>query len=241
VKDIRTVGALLTASVDIDPTRPILTFYDDATRERTELSGATLTNWVSKTANMIVDEVGLVAGDRASIGLPPHWQTAAVLLGCWSAGLALTTRPEPADLAFVRAEDATHEWPAAERYALGLHPLGLPLRAVPDGYLDFNAEVRQFGDRFYPASPVAAETIALFHGEHERTNAEVVADAAERARRLGIAGGRVLIDSDAYPDPVDWLLAPLAVGATIVLCANLDVSSVDARAESERVTLRLPS
>jgi hypothetical protein len=33
-----------------------------------------------------------------------------------------------------------------------------------------------------------------------------------------------------------WLLAPLSVGASIVLCANLDRSRLDARMAAERVT-----
>src|SRR5690349_24075703 len=69
--------------------QPLITFYDDATGERTELSGATLTNWVAKTANLLVDGLGLAPGDRATAWLPPHWQTAAVLLGAWTAGLTV--------------------------------------------------------------------------------------------------------------------------------------------------------
>ena len=61
-------------------------------------------------------------------------------------------------------------------------------------------------------------------------------DAAERAHRLGITGGRVLIDADTYPDPRDWLLAPLSAGASIVLCRNTDPTRTANRAESERVT-----
>ena len=76
-----------TGAVRRDPTRPLLTWYDDATGERTELSGATLANWVAKTANLLVDGIGLGPGDRAGVSLPPHWQTAGVLLGCWSAGV----------------------------------------------------------------------------------------------------------------------------------------------------------
>src|SRR5262245_25078722 len=83
-----------------DATRPLVTYYDDASGERTELSGATLANWVAKTANLLVDGLGLGAradgrsassraGDVAAVFLPPHWQTAAVLLGCWSAGLSV--------------------------------------------------------------------------------------------------------------------------------------------------------
>src|SRR5439155_75514 len=93
------VDSLFRAVVAADPTRPLLTWYDDATGERTELSGATLDNWVAKTANLLVDGCGLGPGDRAAVLLPPHWQTAAVLLGCWSAGLDVAfSGPGPADV-----------------------------------------------------------------------------------------------------------------------------------------------
>src|SRR5215468_371295 len=75
-------GNILNAT---DPAQPLITWYDDATGDRAELSGATLANWVAKTANLLVDGGGLGPGDRAAVLLPPHWQTAAVLLGCWSA------------------------------------------------------------------------------------------------------------------------------------------------------------
>ncbi len=84
------ISRIFAAAVAIDPARPLLTWYDDATGERTELSGATLANWVAKTANLMVDEVGAGPGGRAAVLLPPHWQTAAVLLGCWSAGVEVT-------------------------------------------------------------------------------------------------------------------------------------------------------
>src|SRR5690349_1187550 len=85
-----TVPSHFAALVDADPSLPWLTHYDDASGERTELSGATLANWVAKTANLLVDGLGLVPGDRAGTWLPPHWQTAAVLLGAWTAGLTVT-------------------------------------------------------------------------------------------------------------------------------------------------------
>src|SRR5262252_7574142 len=140
-----TVVDALARVIATDATRPLLTYYDDATGERTELSGATLANWVAKTANLLTDGLGLGTGDVASVALPPHWQTAAVLLGCWSAGLSVTlTYPSGgsaaaglvADVAFVAAA-RTGEVTSGDRYALGLHPLALPLREVPAGYLDF--------------------------------------------------------------------------------------------------------
>lgn len=235
-----TVGAMLSAAVQVDATRPQLTFYDDLTGERTELSGATLANWVAKTANMIVDDTGGGPGQRAAVGLPPHWQTAAILLGCWSAGLAVVTDAQPADVAFVHADDATPDWPATDRYALNLHPFALPLRTVPDGYADFTSEVRVHGDHFLAPAGLDGSTDALIRPDRVVTHAQLIAEATDRAQQLGITSGRVLINADAYPDVRDWLLAPLATGASIVLCRNTDSDRWSARAETERVTHVLP-
>jgi hypothetical protein len=46
----------------------------------------------------------------------------------------------------------------------------------------------------------------------------------------------VLVDAAGHEHPLKWQLAPLAVGASVVLCANLDPANVDARAAAERVT-----
>src|SRR5690242_8811447 len=182
----RTVGAMFEAATRTDAARPLLTYYDDVTNERTELSGATLGNWVAKTANMLVDECGVAPGQWAAVGLPPHWQTAAVLLGCLTAGLAVTTGREPADVAFVHVDDATDEWPATDRFALGLHPLALPLREVPDGWLDYAATVRTHGDHFFPPLPVEPSTMAWRHaGDIELTQADLCARALARAAELG--------------------------------------------------------
>ena len=223
------VSELLSRAVAADLTRPLLTWYDDGTGERTELSGATLANWVAKTANLLVDGEGLGPGDRALVLLPPHWQTAAVLLGCWSAGLSviLTTPPgtgrDPAgDVAFV-ATGRIDEVTVGNRYVLGLHPLGLPLHEVPPGYQDYSVEVRGFGDRFA--------------GVRVRDQGALCADAGRRAGELGLRpGDRVLIDVATHPDPVDWLLAPLAARASTVLCGHFDPDRLAARVAAERVT-----
>lgn len=228
------IAGMLAAATSRDPSRPLLTWYDDATGERTELSGATLTNWVAKTGNLLVDGLALGPGDLAAVLLPPHWQTAAVLLGCWSAGLQVVTpatdEPRPVEVLFAAADriDQTAHWPATDRYALALAPLAAPLREVPPGFGDYVVEVRGQGDHFsgYPgAGP---------------QDARLCERAIQRAAELGLdRGGRVLIDADRHPDPVDWLLAPLAVGASVVLCGRLDRTRLPDRRTAERITVTL--
>ncbi|MEV0805162.1 TIGR03089 family protein [Micromonospora sp. NPDC050200] len=221
------IARVFADAIATDPTRPLLTWYDDATGERTELSGATLANWVAKTANLVVDELALSPGDSAGVLLPPHWQTAAVLLGCWSAGLTVADTPGDVDVLFAAAGRVAEAdaWPAGDRYALALAPFAAPLREVPAGFADYVVEVRTHGDHFTPYPQGGPDDAAL------------LARATARATELGIApGDRVLVDADRHPDPLDWLLAPLTATATVVLCGNLDPARVESRTTSEKVT-----
>src|SRR5277367_6741635 len=81
-----TPAELLAHELSRDGSRPFLTYYDDASSERVELSIATTINWVAKTANYLADDHGVDSGDLVTVRLPLHWQTAIVLLACWSAG-----------------------------------------------------------------------------------------------------------------------------------------------------------
>ncbi|MFI5492781.1 TIGR03089 family protein [Actinoplanes sp. NPDC051859] len=232
-----TIPAAFAAAIRKDPTVPLLTWYDDTTGDRTELSGATMDNWVAKTANLLVDGAGLGPGDTAAVLLPPHWQTAAILLGTWAAGPEVHTGPQALTVDALFAWPATAEesnsWAAGERYATGLLPLAMPLRPVPTGFVDYTVEVRGQGDRFVAIQPVTPDDPAL----NAATHREISARATARARDLGIEpGARVMIDAQAHPDPVDWLLAPLVVGASIVLCAGLDPAVIAKRVAAEQVT-----
>src|SRR5919198_6355364 len=84
------------------PSRPFVTYYDEASGERTELSVKSLANWVAKTHHLLGTELGLGVGDTAMIALPAHWISVPVLLGCLTAGLAITPSG-PADVAFLAA------------------------------------------------------------------------------------------------------------------------------------------
>ncbi|WP_238017913.1 TIGR03089 family protein [Dactylosporangium sp. AC04546] len=234
-----TVPSLFAAIVGRDPSLPLVTFYDDESGERAELSGATLANWVAKTANLLVDGCGLGPGDQATVWLPPHWQSAAVLLGAWSAGLTVaygepTAAGADVEFASLAVVEAGPPAGPADRFVLGLAPMGMPLREVPPGWADFVADMRRHGDHF-PGAPVGDDTVALLDPDGTAvTHAALVERAVARAAGLGITGGRVLVDADVYPWPVDWLLAPLAAGASVVLSTHTDLAKLPARAESEQ-------
>jgi hypothetical protein len=85
---VTTPAELLSAAARRDSARPLVTWYDDATGERVELSVATAANWAAKTANHLVDE------DIESVQLDPasHWLAVVVALGAWTAGIAVSDR-----------------------------------------------------------------------------------------------------------------------------------------------------
>src|SRR3954466_8334075 len=143
-----TVAELLAEALRVDPAGPFLTFYDDATGERIELSLTSLENWVAKTANLLVDELDLEPGDPVAVDLPPHWQTAVIVLAVGVAG----GRGGPSGRIAFFAEGG--ELPVAEEVVgLGLRPLGGGLRTPVPGVLDYAREVPSYGDRFAALEP----------------------------------------------------------------------------------------
>lgn len=231
-----TIPELFAAAAGADPARPFLTYYDDATGERIELSYLTLANWANKTANLLVDGLGLEAGSVAAVDMPAHWLTAALLTGCWSAGLAIAHEPSDVDVAFVGEDRLDGAPKAPDVYGVGLRPMALRMAGSRPGVVDFLTEVRTFGDHFRPVAPVAGDAPALvaLPGGGERTQDEIVASARARARELGLeAGARILLAGEVLR-PLDWLLTPMAVHGSVVLCRNAEGVDLDARAASER-------
>ncbi|GGU09868.1 TIGR03089 family protein [Streptomyces lateritius] len=241
----RTPADLLRSALAADPARPLVTFYDDATGERVELSVATFANWVAKTANLLQGELSASPGDRLALLLPAHWQTAVWLLACSSVGVTAEVGGDPADADHVVAGPDTLEAGLAcsgDRIALSLAPLGRRFPAPPAGYADYAVEVPSQGDRFAPFVPVDADAPALVVRGTELTGAQLVERARADAEALGLApGGRLLSARpyDTWEGISAGLYAPLAAGASVVLCRNLDrlaPEALDKRVESERVT-----
>jgi uncharacterized protein (TIGR03089 family) len=221
--------------------RPLLTYYDDATGERVELSGVTTGNWAAKAANLLRDECDVAAGTPVAVLLPAHWQTATVLLAAWWCGAEVVAEPGAAEWVLCdagRVDLALAAAPAGGVVALSLDPFGRGVPGLPAGVVDFGPQVRLHGDAFEPWEPVPDDAPALAG----RSVGEVLADARARARALGIGpGDRVLSTLDwATPDGLgDGLLAVLAAGASLVQCRNPDPAALDRRAAAEKATVRL--
>ncbi|MFT4088395.1 MAG: TIGR03089 family protein [Gordonia sp. (in: high G+C Gram-positive bacteria)] len=197
-----------------DHTRPLLTYYNGASGERTELSGATLGNWAAKIANYLRDETGLLPGDSVGVDLPEHWQTAAVLLGAWWAGLRVDFPGDIDDARVVfTSADRLDDYPSAdELVAVPLDPFALGVPSLPLGVNDFGTSVRPHGDQFH-ADGAGSEAVA-------GRSIDDAADAAlQGAANDGVsAGDRVLSTRPWHSadDAITNLLGPLLAGASLV-------------------------
>ncbi|MEV6425332.1 TIGR03089 family protein [Streptomyces sp. NPDC051662] len=243
----RTPADLLRSALATDPARPLVTFYDDATGERVELSVATFANWVSKTANLLQGDLAAAPGDRLALLLPAHWQSAVWLLACSSVGVTVEIGGDPADADLVVSGPDTLDAARAchgERVALALRPLGGRFPQPPEGFVDYAVEVPGQGDQFAPFAPVDPDESALIVGGTELSAAQLVARAGADAVERGLTPGSRLLSGLAY-DSWDGLsaglYAPLAAGGSVVLCRNpgkLSAEALEQRVTSERVTDR---
>ncbi|QDQ96788.1 TIGR03089 family protein [Tomitella fengzijianii] len=235
-----------------NPATPRVTYYDDGTGERVELSTVTLMNWAAKTANMVRDEFAAEPGTRVRIALPAHWQTAAVLLGCWWAGCEVLVGAEgseggddtgsPAEIAFVaeslmQADSSAEARNADELLVLSLDAFGRPAADLPPGATDYATTVRLHGDRFMPQR-IDADAPAM--------NGRSIADTADEARAA--AAALHITDSDRVLAVAGWddagsivtgLLAPFAAGASLVQVSNPDDAAMSRRFEIEKITADL--
>ncbi len=221
-----TFDQVLRARLRNDPGRPLVTFYDDASGERTELSVTTYANWVAKTAGVLADDLGLDAGDRVTVDLPTHWLGPVFLGATWQAGLQLTDDPD-AD-AVVQGPDGSPR-SAAQRLGCALHPFAVASRVpMSAGVLDFGT--------LWPGQPDA------FCGTPPGPDSEATDELTQRAlvehaRSLPYdEGERVLTDLNPVSvEGRDLFLGTLAHGGSVVWVARPDPERWSGRALSERV------
>jgi uncharacterized protein (TIGR03089 family) len=231
-----TVTDLLRGLLAGDAGRPLLTAYDDATGERTELSVTTYANWVAKTANLLTDEYLLDPGDVVRLALPSHWLVPVFLGAAWSAGLVVTTDDVPAALTVSGPVPLEQAGP---QLACALLPFAVRFPApLPDGVDDYGLLWPGQGDVFTAPVEPGPDSPACAHGpagETVHTHADLVALARTRAGSW--SGGRLLTDVHPAKDcGTSTFLPALVRGGSLVLVSNPDEGRWPARLEDERAT-----
>ncbi|MGA8995003.1 MAG: TIGR03089 family protein, partial [Nocardioidaceae bacterium] len=171
-----TFAAALAAQLRRDGARPLVTFYDDATGERVELSVTTYANWVAKTAGLSRDDLDLERGALVLVDLPVHWLGAVWLGAAWTLGLVVTDDPAlagAADLVVCGPEGVpTYADGTPPVVAVSLRPLGGRfVDALPAGVVDYGDVVLAQPDTFAADDPPTGDDVAWRDGEGRLTQA----------------------------------------------------------------------
>jgi uncharacterized protein (TIGR03089 family) len=230
--------AILEPMLRADPVGPRITYYDDATGERIELSAVTLANWAAKTGNLLRDELGGGPASRVAVLLPAHWQTAAVLFGVWWIGAEVVLGDAQADIALCTASrlvEADAAVGIGEVAVLSLDPFGRPAPDLPVGVTDYATAVRVHGDQIVAERHPGPVLVG-------RSVDQVLAACESSAATRGLTSTDRVISAASWDQPddlIDGLLAVLAVGASLVQVANPDAAALPRRMETEKVTRTL--
>jgi len=238
-----TFPRLLQSLAQTDPSRPLVTAYDDATGERTELSVTTYANWVAKTANLLTDEYLLGEGDTILLDLPTHWLSTVFLGAAWSAGIAVTTDRTVAAHLVIRGPQARPDDGAdIPELACSLLPFAVRFAAeLPDGVDDYGLLWPGQPDQFLASPPPDATTVAWRHEDSSHSQEQLIERALEAS--AGWTGARLLTDvAPTDQCGTSTFLAAVARGGSVVLVSHAGEDQWPARLEDERATdvLRSP-
>lgn len=233
----RTLSELITAA---DGDRPAVTMVAPATGERTELGCATLSNWADKTANLLVEELEVGAGEEVGVDLGSHWTTLVVLLGAWRAGIV--ARLGEADPSLGPAVVHEHRVGAVpvddDVVVVGAGMAGRQLGEVHGG-LSFATDVLSMPDEFTPVR-LDSDHPALRWADQTVSHTALVSGAQAAAELMGLQP-RARLASARPVDQLDGLvvgpLAAWAAGASLVLVT--EPASLADVAASERADMAL--
>jgi uncharacterized protein (TIGR03089 family) len=244
---------LLEWGIAQDPARPYLTYYDDITNERVELSFKTFGNWVAKTSHLLREAGAEHPGARVAVWLPSHWQSVVVLAATWAlggtvvvvggleellgTGVDVTVVAEERLSALIaRRAEATG---LGTVVALSLRPMGAGMVAPRAGVVDFADEVVAQPDDLLRDGSL--DDLAIDVGDQRLTGRELVVLAADvvAAQQLGRADRCLALVGSGLADDglVVGSLACFVAGAGLVLCLGLRPSDLPSRAAHEQVTV----
>ncbi len=239
MRELTNLGSAVMDPLLALPSAPCITYYDDATGERIELSTVTLANWAAKTGNLLRDELGAGPGSRVAILLPAHWQTLGVILGVWYVGAEVVLGQDGCDIACCtvdRLDDADAAvGPTGEVVVLSLHAFGRPAAGLPFGTTDYATSVRVHGDQIAPErNPGPA-----LNGQ---STAEILSAATISATARGLAAASRVLSSAAWDtadEMIDHVVAVLVAGGSLVQVAHPDPEAQARRRGAEKVTAEL--
>lgn len=167
---------------------PLVTFYDDATGERVELSVATYANWVAKTGSLLQDELGLERGAQVALDLPTHWLAPVWLGALWTLGMAATDAAgaSRADLVVCGPDGlATHAAGAVDVVACALLPMGVRFATpLPPGVVDFGEVVWSRPDSLLVLDPAAPLDVAWTDERGDLDQGSLLGDPGLPSHRL---------------------------------------------------------
>jgi uncharacterized protein (TIGR03089 family) len=244
--------------------RPFLTFYDDARDERVELSYKTFDNWVHKTANLLVDELGVERGCRVATISGPHWHASAIQFACWRIGACavpvdLSASPETAAsildatgaaVAFVREERladvraAAGDWPGTV-VALCADLFGNPATDL-GGAANFSRIVLGMPDIYDGEAGSLYDDALVVLATEDAPGGVVVSQTGLLTRAAAITHRWAVDDADRamgtladhdVDGVVTTLLVPFGAGAGTVLNRAFNPETWWRRAADERVTV----
>lgn len=215
--------------------RPLVTFHDAGTGERTELGYATFGNWAAKTANLLADEE-LEPGDDVLVAVDGHWAGLVVVAACGLAGARAVLAPgapphRAAALAVVHERFAAEPLPG-RRLLVGS---GLGGRTSGEAAADEDAFVEEAlacDDEFSDPDVAADLAWALLPDGTERSQQELLAVAPPPADRVLCA----VPWERALPE----IIAAIAAGGSAVIVRGGDDALLDRLEAAERCGARVP-
>lgn len=231
-----TFATVLRHQATRNPGRPLLTFYDEATGERVELSVVTYANWVAKLSSLY-DELGLERGMTLRVDLPVHWLVPVVLGAAWNVGLVVSDTDTPD--AVVVGPDGLERYDPRSVVVLAsaLLPMGVRFgEPVPADVHDLGIEVWSQPDSFAPYDPPTPEDPAL-----DWAGASTSQERLWETAAASDDSGRLLVEANpASPPGIASFTGPLACGGSVVLVTHAGPDRLEAIAVAERVTDRFP-
>ena len=246
---------LLAAVAGSDPTRPRLTWYDDAegpTRgERIELSGRVVATWTAKAASLLVDDLDVTRGDSVALHLPPHWRAVYWALATWTVGAVVREVPRGGrdhDVPRVLVTDEPGDGTGADAVvAVSLAALARAWAGagpLPEGATDEAADIGTHPDVFEPYDPpepdddaIVLDDVTLAAGELlDRARALVAQQSWAPGARIGI----LTSTGDPLGPVLLAVLAAWSVDGSVVLVRDADPAVLPSRWDAEHVTSAWP-